>query len=67
MKQERGLSQNQGLGYRYNYRLLNQNWLERKLKKMKTVSLARQWRDEEISAYRMTLHGVRSNGEFSWQ
>ena len=67
IKQERGLSKNQGLSYRYNYRLLNQNWLERKLKKIQRVQLAKQWRDDELSRYEMTLHGVRSNGEFSWQ
>jgi GT2 family glycosyltransferase len=67
MKLERGLSANQGLGYRYNYRLLNQHWLTRKLKKMQSLRLAGQWRDDEFSRYAMTMHGVRDNGEFNWQ
>jgi len=33
MKQEQGLTQREGLSSRYNYRLLNQSWLERKLSK----------------------------------
>ena len=67
MKQERGLSAKQGLGYRYNYRLLQMNWLERKLKKAARVRQAKQWRDDEMQRHGMTLHGTRDNGNFVWQ
>ncbi len=67
MKQERGLSDKQGLGYRYNYRLLQQSWLERKLKKMARLRQVNQWRVTELDDFSMTMHGVRTNGEFSWQ
>lgn len=67
MKQERGLSAKDGLGYRYNYRLLKQSWLERKLRKMAKLHQAKQWRDDELQKYEMTMHGVRVDGEFKWQ
>ena len=43
MKLERGLKEIDDLAYRYNYKLLNQSWLERKLtkfarKKQETIS-----------------------------
>ncbi|MGD0962162.1 MAG: glycosyltransferase [Methylomonas sp.] len=67
MKQERGLSDKQGLGNRYNYRLLQQNWLERKLKKIRRQRQAKLWRDVELAEYRMTMHGCRKNNDFDWQ
>lgn len=67
MKQERGLSEKQGLGNRHNYRLLQMSWLQRKLKKMQRVRQAKQWRDDELAGYGMTLHGTRVNGDFNWQ
>ncbi|ATG88842.1 glycosyltransferase family 2 protein [Methylomonas koyamae] len=67
MKQERGLSDKQGLGNRYNYRLLQQSWLERKLRKMARLRQANQWHDSELAQYGMTLHGIRQNGDFNWQ
>jgi GT2 family glycosyltransferase len=67
MKQERGLAAKDGLGYRYNYRLLKQSWLERKLRKMARLKQARQWRDDELKNHGMTLHGARVNGDFRWQ
>lgn len=66
MKQERGLSQKDGLGYRYNYRLLQQSWLERKLKKRQRVKQREMWKNQELSRYGMSLHGVRENGQFVW-
>jgi GT2 family glycosyltransferase len=66
MKQERGLSVNQGLGYRYNYRLLQQSWLERKLKKMRCLRQEKQWREDELAHYAMTLHGIREFNDFNW-
>jgi hypothetical protein len=34
MKLERGLKEKDDLGYKYNYKLLNKSWLERKLTKV---------------------------------
>jgi N-acetylglucosaminyl-diphospho-decaprenol L-rhamnosyltransferase len=67
MKQERGLSAKQGLGYRYNYRLLQQSWLKRKLKKMHRLRQLKQWRDNELAHYDMTMHGSRVDNHFRWQ
>lgn len=66
MKQERGLSQKDGLANRYNYRLLNQSWLTRKLTKLKKRNQEKLWREEEIRAHGMTIHGLRENGQFRW-
>jgi hypothetical protein len=66
MKQERGLSEKQSLGYRYNYRLLQQNWLERKLKKIARLRQEKEWRNFELAQYGSTMHGTRLNGEFNW-
>ncbi|OAI03353.1 glycosyltransferase family 2 protein [Methylomonas methanica] len=67
MKQERGISDKQGLGYRYNYRLLQQSWLERKLNKMARLRQEKHWRESELSIYTMTMHGRRVDGNFCWQ
>src|SRR5450830_205687 len=67
MKQERGLSEKQGLGYRYNYRLLQQSWLTRKLNKMKSRKQQKTWHEQELGQYGMTMHGVRTDGSFSWK
>ncbi len=66
MKQERGLSQKDNLGYRYNYRLLNQSWLRRKLNKAARKKQERIWRENELSSYQMTIHGIRENSAFRW-
>jgi GT2 family glycosyltransferase len=66
MKRERGLTEKQGLSGRYNYRLLNQSWLERKLQKMRRVRNLKDWRASELAQYGMTLHGVREQGNFNW-
>jgi N-acetylglucosaminyl-diphospho-decaprenol L-rhamnosyltransferase len=66
MKAERGLRQKDGLGYRYNYKLLRQSWLKRKLEKMRMRKHQKQWRESELRSNKMTLHGVRSNGQFQW-
>lgn len=67
MKQERGLSQKDNLGYRYNYRLLKQSWLTRKLNKIKRNSQLKAWRNEELAQFGMSMHGVRVGGQFVWQ
>lgn len=66
MKQERGLRENEGLGYRYNYKLLQQSWLERKYKKWQRKQQERNWRLDELKQYGMTLHGIRQNQNFEW-
>ena len=67
MKQEQGLAQNDNLGYRYNYRLLQQNWLQRKLAKGYRNHKIKQWHDSEISQFDMTMHGLRIHNTFEWQ
>lgn len=67
MKQERGLSQKDGLGYRYSYRLLKQSWLTRKLNKMKKNRQQKKWLNEELQEYGMSMHGTRVQGNFVWQ
>lgn len=67
MKQERGLSEKDGLGYRHNYRLLQQTWLNRKLKKMRRIRQQKQWREQELAQFGMSMHGIRERGDFSWQ
>jgi hypothetical protein len=66
MKLERGLKENQNLPYRYNYRLLNQSWLERKMTKIKRKRQERIWRDEEVEKFGISIHGIRENGDFKW-
>jgi GT2 family glycosyltransferase len=66
MKEERGLRGKQGLGARRNYRLLNQSWLERKIKKMRLLKQRKNWRDQEVAEFGMSLHGLRKSGTFEW-
>ncbi len=66
MKQERGLKQKDGLGYRYNYKLLNQSWFERKLVKAKRKQQEKKWRNDEVNQFGMSIHGLRSNKNFIW-
>lgn len=67
MKQERRLNRKEGLGCRYNYRLLQQSWLERKLGKMKTARRQKLWREQELAQFGMSLHGQRMDGGFFWK
>lgn len=66
MKLERGLKEKDGLGYRYNYKLLNQSWLERKLIKRNKRKLEKNWRNQEVEKYGMSIHGIREDGQFRW-
>ncbi len=66
MKQERGLAQKDGLGYRYNYKLLNQSWLTRKINKMTRNKQLSQWCDNEVIQHGMSIHGLREDGTFRW-
>jgi GT2 family glycosyltransferase len=66
MKQERGLRQKDGLGNRYNYRLLQKGWMRRKMDKLHRNRLMREWREQELAAHGMTMRGVRRGGQFHW-
>jgi hypothetical protein len=66
MKRERGLSTKENLPYRYNYRLLHQSWWRRKWNKFRRQQREQNWRLDELQRYGMTLHGVRSAGDFQW-
>lgn len=66
MKEEEGLSGKQGLGARKNYLLLNQSWLERKIKKSRLKQQREIWRDQEVAEFGMSMHGLRRNGTFEW-
>ncbi|MEJ6023164.1 glycosyltransferase family 2 protein [Ramlibacter sp. PS4R-6] len=67
MKQERGLSDKQGLGARDNYRLLGKSTLQRKWDKFQRRRQEERWREEELARYGMTLHGERKGGQFVWR
>lgn len=67
MKQERGLSAKEGLGYRYNYRLLQQSWLGRKFDKFRRIRQQKRWGEQEMAEYGISMHGIRKNGDFSWE
>jgi GT2 family glycosyltransferase len=66
MKLERGLREKDNLGYRHNYRLLNQSWLERKLIKARKKTQEKVWRSAEINQYGMSIYGLRKDGQFEW-
>jgi len=66
MLQEKQGNKNKGLGYRYNYRLLNKSWLRRKLDKIKKQSKENKWRKSELQEFSMTIRGIRENGKFRW-
>ena len=66
MKLDRGLTEKDGLGYRYNYKLLNQSWLERKMNKASRKKQEIIWRDEEVKNHGMSIHGIRENQKFKW-
>jgi GT2 family glycosyltransferase len=66
MKQERGLSEKDGLANRYNFKLLNQSWLQRKWAKYQTKQHQIQSSKAEIAAHGMSIHGLRKNNQFVW-
>lgn len=66
MKKELKLAEHEGLGARNNKDLLHQNWMARKLLKLRRNQQLRAWRDAELAAYGMTLLGERSRGAFRW-
>jgi hypothetical protein len=66
MKLERGLKATDNLPYRYNYRLLKQSWLERKLIKASKKRQEKIWRNSEVKNYGMSIHGIRENASTNW-
>lgn len=63
MKKERGLKENEGLGHRKNYLLLNQSWLQRKLAKIKRTNFRKSCRAAELQQAGISLHGIKENGK----
>lgn len=66
MKEERGLSNKDGLGAPGNKYLLGESWLQRKLSKHRRRELEKHYREQELKAVQMTLHGLREQGAFRW-
>ncbi len=66
MKKEMGIDPKKGLGNRKNYKLLQQNWLERKMNKLNQKDLITAQKSKELELYEMTIHGIRNNAEFIW-
>ncbi len=66
MKEERGLSQSEGLGSSSNKRLLGRTWLERKAQKFIKKKREQSYRDQEVRSCGVSLHGLRIDGQFQW-
>jgi GT2 family glycosyltransferase len=66
MKQERGLAEKDGLANRYNYKLLNQSWMERKLAKVQAKQHQSNSSRNEVKEHGMSIHGLRKNNTFEW-
>lgn len=66
MKSERGLRENHNLANRYNYKLLRQSWLERKINKLTKVRQNNLWLKNELSKFDMSIHGLRKSWGFHW-
>lgn len=66
MKRERGLKERDDLGARNNNRLLNQTWLQRKLNKFQQKRQLKNWREQELLNYGMTLWGQSAGGQLTW-
>ena len=67
MKRERGLKESDELGYRYNHRLLNQSWLERKLDKIRINNKLKHWRIAEVNEFEISLLGESKNNSIIWK
>ena len=66
MKKEKGIDPKKGLGNRRNYKLLQQNWLQRKINKFSQKKVATTQKNKELELYEMTVHGIRNSAEFIW-
>jgi hypothetical protein len=54
------------LANRYNYKLLNQSWVQRKLAKIQAKKHQSQSCQDEVKKYGMSVHGLRKNQAFEW-
>lgn len=66
MKRERGLADKDSLANRYNSDLLKQSWLFRKYNKFQKKYQEKKSLKYEIKSFKMSVHGVRVNGETKW-
>jgi GT2 family glycosyltransferase len=66
MKRERRLSEKDGLSDRYNYKLLNESWIERKTRQFQSKQLSKKYRNNEVAKFGMSLHGIRKIDHFEW-
>lgn len=66
IKLELGLNENSNLGNRYNYKLLHQNWFQRKLNKFLRNQRRLKSLKEELTMYDMSIHGLRKSWGFHW-
>ena len=66
LKEELGIHSSQGLGDRYNYRLLGDSWFTRKRRKAAKLKLLSEYRSQEVSLHDMSIHGLRKSGKFEW-
>jgi GT2 family glycosyltransferase len=66
MKQERGLAEKDGLANRYNYKLLNQSWMQRKLAKIQAKKHQTEASRSEVKEHGISIHGLRKNNAFEW-
>ena len=51
---------------RYNYRVLQQSFFERKWRKFKKKKMIAKARQEELDKFGMTVHGVRGENGIQW-
>jgi GT2 family glycosyltransferase len=66
LKEELGIHSSQGLGDRYNYRLLGDSWFTRKRRKAAKLKRLSGYRSQEVSLHGMSIHGLRKSGKFAW-
>lgn len=66
MKRERGLKERDDLGLPNNNRLLHQSWLKRKVNKFQQKCQLKEWRDQELKKYGMSLWGQSAGGQLTW-
>ncbi len=67
VKLERQMAERDSLGNRALFRhYMNQSWLERKWLKHRSQAQTRNSMRQEFERFRMTVHGLRINGDFEW-
>jgi GT2 family glycosyltransferase len=67
LKEEMGIPQGQGLGNPRNKLLLNESWLERKIRQYRKKRLIQTARKEELLEFQATVHGLaRESAEIEW-